>query len=99
MGGTGFLEAMARADLEAITAAVAQGYRGGSAERLAEHDPAWREALDRTEAEVGALFVALCEADATLLRWRRAVAELYRLWARLREVSLEEAPRVLEEVA
>lgn len=104
MGRTGFLEALAHADLEAVTSALACGYRAGSAERLAARDPAWRAAVERAEAEVGALYGALCEADATLLQWRQAVAELYRLWARVREApeedAVEEEPaRVLREVA
>lgn len=81
----GFLETMARADLDVLTAAVARGYRPGSAERLALADPVWREAVERAEHEVGALFAAVCEADGTLGRWRQAVAELYRLWVRVHE--------------
>ena len=81
----GFLETMARADLDVLTGAVARGYRPGSAERLALADPAWREAVERAEREVGSLFATVCEADATLGRWRQAVAELYRLWARVHE--------------
>jgi hypothetical protein len=105
MAQTGFLQALADADLEALTAALARGYRSGSAERLARRDPAWWEAVEGAEREVGALYGALREADGTLLRWRQAVAELYRLWARVREESqagdaLEvESPRALEEVA
>jgi hypothetical protein len=95
----GILETMARADLEALTRAVAEGYLPGSADRLAERDPGWQEALARAEADVGTLYAALCEADATLLRWRQAVAELYRLWSRARDLPADDAPPVLEEVA
>src|SRR5262245_34335412 len=98
MKRAGLLETMASGDLEAVTRAVSRGYRSGSVERLAAHDPAWREALDRAEREVGLLYAALCEADATLDRWREAVGELHQLWARVNQAPADEAP-VLEEVA
>lgn len=108
MARPGLLETMASGDLEAITRAVGRGYRAGSAEQLAARDPAWREALERAEREVGTLYAALSEADQTLLRWREAVAELYRLWARVNDLAvvapptdapMEDAAAVLEEVA
>jgi hypothetical protein len=99
----GLLETMARADLEALTAALGRDYRRGSAERVAAADPAWPAAVERAEREVGALYAALCEADGTLLRWRQAVAELYRVWARVNDgpadEAADEARPLLEEVA
>jgi hypothetical protein len=102
MRRAGLLETMASGDLEAVTQAVGRGYHAGSAERLAARDPEWREALDRAEREVGALYAELCRADATLGRWREAIGELYRVWSRVNEAATEdEAPAhvVLEEVA
>jgi hypothetical protein len=90
---------MASGDLEAVTRAIGRGYRPGSVERLAARDPEWRAALDRAEGEVGALYAALCEADGTLVRWREAVGELYRLWSRVNEAEIEDRSPVLEEVA
>ena len=103
MRRAGLLETMATGDLEALTQAVARRYRSGSVERLMAHDPAWRAAVDRAEAEVGTLYAELCQADGTLLRWREAVAELYRVWVRVNEASAataaSELEPVLEEVA
>jgi len=99
MARAGLLETMASGDLEAVTRLVGRSYRPGSVERLAAHDPAWREALERAEREVGTLYAALCEADGTLLRWREAVAELYRVWSRINDAPVEDAAPVLEEVA
>jgi hypothetical protein len=103
MRRAGLLETMASGDLEAVTRAVERGYREGSTERLAALDPVWREAVERAEREVGTLYAELCAADRTLLHWREAVAELYRVWARVNEVPADEtAPAlepVLEEVA
>lgn len=99
MKRTGLLEAMARADLEALMAAVAIGYRPGALDVLAANDPEWSVALDRAEREVGALYEALQEADATLARWRQAVAELSRLWMRVREGPATVEVPALEEVA
>jgi hypothetical protein len=93
------LETMASGDLEAVTRAVGRGYRPGSVERLAARDPEWREALEQAEREVGTLYAALCEADATLARWREAVGELYRVWSRVNEGPAEDEAPVLEEVA
>jgi hypothetical protein len=90
---------MASGDLEAVTRAVGRGYRPGSVERLAAHDPEWRDALERAEREVGTLYAALCEADGTLVRWREAVGELYRVWSRVNDVPSEDQAPVLEEVA
>ena len=102
MARIGLLEAMARADLDALVEDVGRAYRPGAVERLGSADPQWREALDRAEAEVGDLYEALRRADATLARWRQRVTELHRLWTRVQEVpadaELEEAP-ILEEVA
>ena len=99
MRRAGLLETMASGDLEAVTRAVGRGYRAGSAERLAAHDPEWHAALERAEREVGTLYAALCDADTTLVRWREAVGELYRLWARTSEASAEDEVPALEEVA
>jgi hypothetical protein len=99
MARAGLLETMASGDLEAVTRAVGRSYRPGSVERLVAHDPAWREALERAEREVGTLYAELCQADGTLLRWREAVGELYRVWSRVNDVSVEDTTPVLEEVA
>jgi hypothetical protein len=98
MRRAGLLETMASGDLEAVTLAVGRGYRSGSAERLAAQDPEWHAAVERAEREVGALYAALCEADATLVRWREAVGELYRVWARVNDAAAEDEV-VLDEVA
>ena len=97
--GQGVLEGMARAELEELVESIGAAYRPGTVERLAMRDPAWREALDRAETEVGTLYEALQEADLTLARWRRAMAELSSLWLRVRGVAAEpdgEEPLVLE---
>jgi hypothetical protein len=99
MGQAGFLETMASSDLEAVTRALGRSYRAGSAERLMASDPAWRDALEQAEREVGLLYAELCAADGTLLRWRVAVAELYRVWSRVNEAPAADAEPVLEEVA
>jgi hypothetical protein len=91
MKRAGLLETMASGDLEAVTRAVGRGYRSGSVERLRAEDPAWREAVERAELEVGALYAELCAADGTLLRWREAVAELYRVWARVNDAPAGDA--------
>jgi hypothetical protein len=93
------LETMASGDLEAVTRAVGRGYRPGSVERLAALDPEWHEALEQAEREVGTLYAALCEADGTLVRWREAVGELYRVWSRVNDAPAEDEAPVLEEVA
>jgi hypothetical protein len=98
MRRAGLLETMASGDLEAVTRAVGRGYRTGSAERLAVQDPEWHAAVERAEREVGVLYAALCEADATLVRWREAVGELYRVWSRANDAPAEDEV-VLEEVA
>ena len=99
MKRAGLLETMASGDLEAVTRAVGRGYHPGSAERLAVRDPQWHDALERAEREVGALYAALCEADGTLVRWREAVGELYRVWSRVNDAPAEDEAPVLEEVA
>jgi hypothetical protein len=51
---------------------------------------------------VGTLYAALCEADGTLVRWREAIAELYRVWSRVNELAAEDPASILpilEEVA
>lgn len=96
MAPTGFLETMAQADLDALVAAVGSGYRPGTLDGLTASDPAWHAALGRAEAEVGTLYEALREADATLARWRQAVAELYGLWTRVREASADADSSALE---
>jgi len=85
MAGAGVLETIARVDLEAVLEEVGRGYTPGALETLAVTDPEWRGAVDRAEQEVGGLYEALCEADGTLARWRQAVGELRRLWARAGE--------------
>jgi hypothetical protein len=99
MRRAGLLETMASGDLEVLTRAVGRSYRAGSAERLAVQDPLWHDALERAEREVGALYAELCQADATLLRWREAVGELYRVWSRVNDAPVEDMAPVLEEVA
>lgn len=99
MVGMGLLEMMARADLSALHAEIARVYAPGALEALALADPAWRAALDRTEREVGELYEALREADATLRRWRRGVTELTRLWTRVTEPPVRADGVPLEEVA
>ena len=99
MRRAGLLETMASGDLDAVTRAVGRGYRTGSAERLAAQDPAWHAAVERAEREVGTLYAALCEADTTLVRWREAVGELYRLWSRVNDARAQDEAPVLEEVA
>lgn len=99
MARVGLLEMMARADLEALSEEIARCYAPGALEVLGEADPAWRAALDRTEREVGELYEALRQADATLLRWRGGLAELSRLWARAADAPAPADARALEEVA
>jgi hypothetical protein len=102
MRRAGLLETMASGDLEAVTRAVGRCYRLGSVERLAAQNPEWHEAVERAEREVGTLYAALCEADGTLVRWREAVGELYRVWSRVNDARTEPAEDdalVLEEVA
>jgi hypothetical protein len=99
MRRAGLLETMASGDLEAVTRAVGRGYRAGSIARLAAQNPDWHAAVERAEREVGTLYAALCEADATLLRWREAVGELYRVWSRVHDAPIEDEAPVLEEVA
>lgn len=102
MTRAGLLETMASGDLDAVTRAVGRSYRAGSVERLAAQDPQWGEALERAEREVGTLYAALCEADGTLVRWREAIGELYRVWSRVNEVAAEDSAPILpilEEVA
>jgi hypothetical protein len=105
MTRAGLLETMASGDLDAVTRAVGRSYRAGSVERLAAQDPHWGEALERAEREVGTLYAALCEADGTLVRWREAIGELYRVWSHVNEVAAADpAPilpilPILEEVA
>jgi hypothetical protein len=97
MRHAGLLETMASNDLEVVTHAVGRSYRSGSVERLLAHDPAWREAVERAEREVGALYAELCAADGTLLRWREAVAELYRVWSRVNDAPAANTARELDQ--
>jgi hypothetical protein len=87
MAATGILETLARADLEAMLDQIGRRYTPGALDALTAADPGWREALERTEREVGSLYHALREADVTLLRWRRALGELTCLWARVAEAG------------
>ena len=95
----GLLEVMARSDLAVLHEEVARAYTPGALEALAQADPGWRAELDRAEREAWELFEALREADATLLRWRRGMAELARLWLRVAEAPLPGGAVPLEEVA
>lgn len=92
MNGMGVLESMARIELDAVVRDVAGGYRPGALDALSAADPTWRMALDRAEREVGEAYEELRAAEAALVRWRRALAELTRLWARAGEAesSLEQ---------
>jgi len=98
----GILEGLARTELEELIESIAAAYRPGSVDRLSARDPAWRQALDRAEVEVGSLYEALREADVALARWRRAMAALSALWLRVREVTADpdgDEARRLGEVA
>ena len=75
MAGTGVLETLARADLDALLAEVSHAYRPGALEALSAVDPEWWGAVERAEREVGELYDELREADLTLARWRHAVGE------------------------
>ncbi len=85
MAERGPLERMARRDLDTLLAEIGDGYEPGAVDARAEADPEWRDALDRAEREVGALFLTLCEADGALVDWRRAVSKLSRLWRQVRD--------------
>ncbi len=98
MATTGVLEMLARADMDALLEDLRRNYRPGALEALTARDPAWRAETDRVEQEVGSLYEALREADGTFTRWRQAVGELRRLWARVEGVEPSESG-VLEEVA
>jgi hypothetical protein len=89
MAATGVLEMLARADLDALLEEVRGRYRSGALETLAAHDPEWRAALDRAEAEVGDLYEDLRAADAAFARWRQAVGELRRVWTRVDAAPLD----------
>ena len=100
MKDMGVLETMGRMELDAVVREIRDRYRPGALDALSAADPAWRVAVDRREREVGALYEALRDADATLVRWRRALAELARLWARVgSEVEVEPVTPSLEQVA
>ena len=90
MATRGFLESMARADLDTLLDAIGRDYQAGALEAHTAADLAWRAALDQCEREVGALYQTLCEADAAFLHWRRTVAELRSLWGRVHETAFEE---------
>jgi hypothetical protein len=85
MAERGSLETMARRDLDALLEEIGNGYRPGALATLSGADPGWRAELERVEREVGALYLTLCEADQAIADWRRAVAELARLWRRVDE--------------
>ncbi|MGH7267924.1 MAG: hypothetical protein ACREMB_24170 [Candidatus Rokuibacteriota bacterium] len=94
----GLLEGMAHRELDALLEEIRQAYRPGALHTLASADPDWREAVERTEREVGALYQALADADRTVGRWHQAVGDLRRLWRRVGET--EPAGRAsLDEVA
>ena len=98
----GLLEAMARADLDVLLEEIGCHYRSGAFEAMTAADPEWRAALDRAEAEVGGLFQTLCEADAALAEWHRAMATLSRLWREVHDppaAAPAPEPGLLEEVA
>jgi hypothetical protein len=95
MAGTGVLETLAKADLDAMLDDLGARYRAGALAALSARDPEWRASLDRAEREVGGLYEALREADATFTRWRVAMSELRRLWGRLEEMR----PECLQQVA
>lgn len=98
MATTGVLEMLARADLDALLEDLARTYRPGALEALSARDPAWRAEVDRVEQEAGSIYEALREADGTFTRWRQAVGELRRLWARVEGLE-PSGSGVLEEVA
>jgi hypothetical protein len=91
MRSMGPIEALVRGDLDAVVREIGTGYAAGAMDALAAADPAWAAALGRAEREVGALYQMLCEADAALVQWKVAVAELTRLWRRV----LDAPPDVL----
>jgi hypothetical protein len=101
----GVLETMARTDLAALLDRVAAAYRPGALEACSAVDPEWREALERAEHEAGKALRELRAADAALARWRDALAELTRRWARVTgpgdrtEIADGTEVAVLEEVA
>jgi hypothetical protein len=103
-GPIGVLEALARAELDALLDRVAAVYRPGTLEALSVADPAWRASLDQAECEAGRILRELRSADAALRSWRGVLDELARGWERVTEPHT--APetdgaemRMLEEVA
>jgi hypothetical protein len=90
---------LARADLDALFEDLGRGYEPGALDRLSARDPEWRAELERAEAEVGGLYEALREADFTFARWRRAVTELRRLWARVEGARSPAEAGALDRVA
>jgi len=99
MREVGAFETMAWMDLSSLVRDIAQRYRPGALDTLSARDPAWRAALDRAEREVGQLYEALRDADSTLIRWRQALGELARLWARTGAVEADSGAPSLEQVA
>jgi hypothetical protein len=99
MATMGILETLAREDLDAVLDGIERDYHAGALDTLTAADPAWRADLERTEREVASLYEALREADLTLSRWRRAMTDLTRLWARVGEVEAGREPMPLGEVA
>jgi hypothetical protein len=99
MATMGILETLARGDLDTVLERIERDYSPGALEALAAADPSWRADLERAEREVGSLYAELREADLTVARWRRAVTDLTRLWARVREAEADCQPMSLGEVA
>jgi hypothetical protein len=87
MMAEGLLQGMAHRELEGLLEEIRQAYRPGAVDTLAAADPDWRQALERTEREVGALFQALADADRAVGRWHQAVGDLRRLWRRVGETA------------
>jgi hypothetical protein len=99
MATMGILETLARGDLDAVLDRIERDYYPGALESLTAADPLWRADLERAEREVGSLYEALREADLTLSRWRQAMTDLTRLWARVGRVAADPEPMSLGEVA
>jgi len=99
MKGMGILETLACSDLDTMLEQIGRDYHPGALDALTAADPAWRAELERTEREVGSLYDGLREADVTLIRWRRALTDLTRLWARVGEIDVRSGPVSLSEVA
>lgn len=99
MGTMGTLERMATADLDRLLGRLVTDYHPGALEALSLADPAWRAELEQAEREVGGLYEALQDADATLAQWREAVTHLGRLWERVVEARGAMRETTLDRVA